>query len=293
MFNRIARKVSAQTGKQFKESLKSGEAKFGLFLNSGSPVIAEQLSHSKYDWLLVDAQHGPLNYQSMSGMLSGISNGKAKSLVRVCGYDDRAGIQQALDAGSDGILIPYVNTAEEVQQAVNCCLYPEPSKHSGNRSIYFPQTSSNEGGLLGYTGSWNENALVAVQIETAQSIDNIDAIVGVEGVDIVFLGKNDLAMSMGLFEKYEFPDMYTSPELNGAVDKLLAACKKHNKIPGVFLFGTADVEGALDSGFNFVAVGNDLHHVLAANTGFVADIREITGRTRGEAWNGQDSNLIE
>jgi 4-hydroxy-2-oxoheptanedioate aldolase len=115
MFNRIARKVSTQTGKQFKEALKKGDAKFGLFLNSGSPVIAEQLSHSRYDWLLVDAQHGPLNYQSMSNMLSGIGNGKAKSFVRVSGYDDRAGIQQALDAGSDGILIPYVNNAAEVQ----------------------------------------------------------------------------------------------------------------------------------------------------------------------------------
>jgi 4-hydroxy-2-oxoheptanedioate aldolase len=138
MFNRIARSVSKQTGKQFKEALKKGDAKFGLFLNSGSPVIAEQLSFGKYDWLLVDAQHGPLTHESMSGMLSGISNGKAKSFVRVAGYDDRAGIQQALDAGSDGVLIPYVNNAKEVQQAVNSCLYPQPSKNKGTRSIYFP-----------------------------------------------------------------------------------------------------------------------------------------------------------
>jgi 2-keto-3-deoxy-L-rhamnonate aldolase RhmA len=115
----------------------------------------------------------------------------------------------------------------------------------------------------------------------------------VEGLDIAFLGRNDLAMSMGLFEKYEFPDMYTSPELNEAVEKLLAACKKHNKIAGIFLFGTDGVEEALNSGFNFVAVGNDLHHVLVANTGMVSEIRDITSRTEGEQWNGQDSNLIE
>lgn len=292
MFNRIARKVSTQTGKQFKEALRKGESKFGLFLNSGSPVIAEQLSHSRYDWLLVDAQHGPLNYESMSHMLSGIRTGHAKSLVRVAGYDDRAGIQQALDAGSDGVLIPYVNTAEEVRQAVSCCYYPEPSKRQGSRSVYFPQTSSNAGGLLGYTGAWNENALVAVQVETADCIENIDEIVGVEGLDIAFLGRNDLAMSMGLFEKYEFPDMYSSPELNEAVEKLLAACKKHNKIAGIFLFGTDGVEEALQQGFNFVAVGNDLHHVLVANTGMVAELRDITNRG-GEQWEGQDSSLVE
>jgi 4-hydroxy-2-oxoheptanedioate aldolase len=162
MLAESSKKSSAQTGKEFKDSLKNGEAKFGLFLNSGSPVVAEQLSHSRYDWLLVDAQHGPLNYQSMSNMLCAISNGHAKSLVRVAGFDDRSGIQQALDSGSDGILVPYVNNAEEVKKAVSCCLYPEPSKHDGSRSIYFPQRSSNEAGLLGYTGAWNENAIVAV-----------------------------------------------------------------------------------------------------------------------------------
>lgn len=293
MFNRIARQVSNVTGKQFKEALKKGETKIGLFINSGSPVIAEQLSQSKYDWLLVDAQHGPINYQSMSSMLSGIGNGKAKSFVRVAGFDDRAGIQQALDAGSDGILVPYVNNAKEVQEAVNSCLYPQPSKHQGNRSIYFPQRSSNAAGLLGYTGNWNENALIAVQIETADSIKNIDEILSVEGVDIAFLGRNDLAMSMGLFEKYEFPHMYTSPELNAAIEKLLAACKKHNKIAGIFLFGTDGVEESLKSGFNFVSVGNDLHHVLVSNTQMVNQVKDITKRIGGKPWEGQDSNLVQ
>jgi 4-hydroxy-2-oxoheptanedioate aldolase len=293
MFSRITRQVSKQTGKQFKEALKKGEAKFGLFLNSGSPIVAEQLSFGKYDWLLVDAQHGPLTYESMSNMLSGISNGKAKSFVRVASYDDRAGIQQALDSGSDGILIPYVNNKKEVEQAVNCCLYPQPSKNKGNRSIYFPQRSSNAAGLLGYTGNWNDNALIAVQIETADSIKNIDEILSVEGVDIAFLGKNDLAMSMGLFEKYEFPLMYTSPELNAAVDKLLAACKKHNKIAGIFMFGTDGVEAALKSGFSFVSVGNDLHHVLVSNTQMVNQIKDVSKRIGGKAWEGQDSNLVQ
>jgi len=269
MFNRLARSVSKQTGKQFKDSLKKGDAKFGLFLNSASPVVAEQLSQSKYDWLLVDLQHGPISTDTMNNMLVGIGNGKAKSFVRVNGYDDRTGIQKALDCGSDGILIPYINNAHEAQEAVNCCLYPEPSKHQGNRSIYFPQRSSNEAGLLGYTLKANENSLIAIQVETADCIKNIDEILSNPHIDIAFLGRNDLAMSMGLFEKYEFPHMYTSPELKEAVQKLLNSCKKHNKIAGIFLFGTDGVEDAIKSGFNFVAVGNDLHHVLVANTATV------------------------
>jgi 4-hydroxy-2-oxoheptanedioate aldolase len=147
--------------------------------------------------------------------------------------------------------------------------------------------------LLGYVGKANENHLIAIQVETADCLKNIDEILSNPHIDIAFLGRNDLAMSMGLFEKYEFPHMYTSPELNAAVKKLIESCKKHNKIAGIFLFGTDQVEDAIKSGFNFVAVGNDLHHVLVANTNMVNQIKEITTKTHGKAWQGQESNLIE
>src|SRR6187399_3098693 len=112
--------VDGLSGAEFKAQLRTGAPKFGLFLNSHSSTVAEQLAHSGYDWLLVDTQHGPMGYESLSGMLAGIANGGAKSLVRVGGYQDRAGIQQALDMGSDGILVPYINTADEARQAVSC-----------------------------------------------------------------------------------------------------------------------------------------------------------------------------
>src|SRR5438876_12035944 len=94
----------ALTGKEFKAQLRAGRPKMGLFLNAHSPTVAEQLAYSGYDWLLVDSQHGPMGYETLSGMLAGIANGGAKSLVRVGMYTDRPGVQQALDMGSDGIL---------------------------------------------------------------------------------------------------------------------------------------------------------------------------------------------
>ena len=191
----------ALSGAEFKKQLRDGQPKMGLFLNAHSPTVAEQLAHSGYDWLLVDTQHGPMGYEKLSAMLCGISNGGAKSLVRVGGYDDRPGIQQALDMGADGVLVPYINTAEEARQAVSCTKYPTV----GTRSVYFPQRSMNQGGLLGYAGNCNNNGIVALQVETASCIENIAEIAAVPGVDILFLGQNDLCMSMGLYEKYEFP----------------------------------------------------------------------------------------
>ena len=74
-------------GAEFKKQLRAGSPKMGLFLNAHSPTLAEQLAHSGYDWLLVDTQHGPMHYEKLSAMLSGIANGGSKSLVRVGGYD--------------------------------------------------------------------------------------------------------------------------------------------------------------------------------------------------------------
>ena len=111
------------SGAEFKKQLREGKPKMGLFINSHSPTVVEQLAFSGYDWLLVDSQHGPMGYETLSGMLAGISNGGAISLVRVGGHTDRPGIQQALDMGANGILCPYVNTADDVRQYVTCCRY--------------------------------------------------------------------------------------------------------------------------------------------------------------------------
>ncbi|MEP7354945.1 MAG: aldolase/citrate lyase family protein [Acidobacteriota bacterium] len=272
------------SGAEFKKELRAGRPKLGLFVNSHSPTVAEQLAHSGYDWLLIDSQHGPMNYEKLSVMLAGVASGGAKSLVRVAGYSDRAGIQQSLDMGADGVLVPYINTAEEARQAVNCCHYPM----KGTRSVYFPQRSMNKDGLLGYAGASGENTIVALQVETADCIKNIDEIAAVPGVDLLFLGQNDLCMSMGLFEKYKFPDMYTSPELNEAVAKLQAAAKKNNVILGLFLFGTSRVGEFLDKGFPLISVGNDLHHILTQANAYVKDVETVS---KG-SWKRRDSSLL-
>src|ERR1051326_7618394 len=159
-------------------------------------------------------------------MICAIGSGGAKSMVRVEGYHDRGGIQQALDLGADGVLVTYINNPEEARQAVSCARYPTV----GTRSVYFPQRSTNKAGLLGYVGNANDNIIVALQVETASCIRNIAEIAAVPGVDILFLGQNDLCMSMGLYESYEFPHMYTSPELGAATQLLVEHARKNNVI---------------------------------------------------------------
>src|SRR3954452_21653802 len=278
---------SMSTGAEFKEALRDGQPKMGLFVNSHSPTVAEQLAHSGYDWLLVDTQHGPMGYEKLSAMLCAIQNGGARSMVRVAGYHDRAGIQQALDLGADGVLVPYINSAEEARQAVSCARYPT----EGTRSVYFPQRSTNKAGLLGYVGNANKNIIVALQVETAACIENMQEIAAVPGVEILFLGQNDLCMSMGLYNKYEFPHMYTSPELEAATKSLVEHARKNNVILGLFLFGTSRVGEFLDKGFTFISIGNDLHHVLTQAGAYVADMENIA-KEKGKSWKRRSTALF-
>lgn len=275
------------SGAEFKDQLRAGTPKMGLFVNSHSPTVAEQLAHSGYDWLLVDTQHGPMSNEQLSAMLCAISSGGAKSMVRVAGAHDRGGIQQALDLGADGVLIPYINNAEEARQSVSCARYPT----AGTRSVYFPQRATNKAGLLGYVGNANKNIIVALQVETASCIENMTEIAAVPGVDILFLGQNDLCMSMGLFETYEFPLMYTSPELGAATQKLVDEARKNNVILGLFLFGTSRVGEFLEKGFTFISIGNDLHHVLTQSGAYMKDLNQIT-KDKGKTWANRPSSLI-
>lgn len=275
------------SGEEFKNELKAGKAKMGLFLNSASTTVAEQIAHSGYDWLLVDFQHGPMGYEKLSAMLTAIASGGAKSMVRVASYDDRAGIQQALDLGADGILVPYINTAEEAKEAVSACQYPT----AGTRSVYFPQRATNKDGLLGYVPNANKNIMIALQVETAACIDNMEAIAAVPGVDILFLGQNDLCMSMGLFETYEFPHMYTSDELMAATQKLIDNAQKNDVILGLFLFGTDRVAEFLQKGFRFISIGNDLHHLLTQATAHMGALKEIH-EAEGTGWEQRPSALM-
>merc|ERR1719197_1050509 len=112
-----------------------------------------------------------MNPENLSAMIGAIANGKAKSMVRVGGAHDR-----------NGILVPYINNEEEAKQAISMCLYPT----AGTRSVYFPQRSMDKKGLLGYVPAANKNVIVALQVETADCIKNIDQIAALPGLDLLF-----------------------------------------------------------------------------------------------------------
>jgi len=209
-----------------------------------------------------------MNYEKLSAMLSGISNGGAKSLVRVGGYDDRPGIQQSPRSGSRWRPRPLHQHRRGSPPRHQ--LHQVPHRRHALGVLSAAQHEQSRTARLRRQLEQRRHHRNAV--ETASCIENIVEIAAVPGVDILFLGQNDLCMSMGLYNKYEFPHMYTSPELNAATQKLIEQARKNNVILGIFLFGTSRVGEFLDKGFTFISVGNDLHHVLTQTGAYVNDI---------------------
>lgn len=250
------------SGKEFKADLAAGKPKFGIFLNSVSPFLCSRFTHAGYDWLLIDAQHGPVDNGTLLNMIHAIHTGPARVMVRVAGTHDRSGIQQATDCGADGILIPYVNNAQELEKAVGVCYYPP----NGTRSVF------------AYGSEANDHMIVAYQVETADCVKNIDEIMAVKGIDIAFVGPFDLCLSLGLYHngKYVPPQMFFSPEFFGALDKVDAAARKNNVSMGIFLANTARVEEFLKRGYRFIALGSDVPLAMEFATQQMGDVAKAT-----------------
>lgn len=165
------------------------------WLQAASPITAEIMAKAGFDVLMVDMEHGPGDIMNLIGQMHAISRYEAVPFVRAP-WNDFVIIKRILDAGVSGILIPYVNTAEEAERAVSACKYPlegirgiAPSPRAGGYGM-------NQRNYLDYA---NEQLDVMVAVETKTAVDNIGEIVKTNGVDGIFIGPMDLATSLGHF----------------------------------------------------------------------------------------------
>lgn len=195
-------------------------------------------------------------------MLCGARAGGALPLVRVAGPADRAGMQQSLDLGAAGVMVPSVDTAADALAAVGCCKLPP----EGGRSIFYHMRTMHAVGLGAYLASANAEALVAVQVETAACLDNLADVLAVPRVDAAFVGPVDLAYSMGLPAKYggSLDAALGSREYADAIDHVLDCCAAAGVVPGNFAFPSNEAGALAGRGFQMLAAGTDMGLLLAA-----------------------------
>ena len=225
-----------------KEKLRRGEVVTGTIVGLGHPDVTEWLSQIGFDWLFLDAEHGPMGYETLLKMMQAMNGTDCVPIIRPQ-WNDPVIIKRVLDIGAYGVIVPMVNSKEEAELAVKACRYPpEGIRGCGPRRFELVDPD--------YFTTANKEILVAVQVETAKAIENLEQILSVEGVDACLCGPFDLSLSMGL----PIPPMYDDPRLLEAFDKILAAAKKTGKAAGIGT-GVGQIRWAIEKGFRFNTVG--------------------------------------
>lgn len=210
-----------------------------------------------FDWMLVDLEHTPVSFTTAAHIFSTISDctqGRVTPLARVAvGSIDN--IKQILDCGAQGIVVPMVNTAEEAERAVRYARFPPEGERGG-------------GGLAPHLGfgvgrprymvEVNREIMVGIQIETRQAIENLDSILEVPGIDMIFIGPNDLHLSYGLPPKF----WSAEPDFTSAVDAVIKGCVARNIPYGTLCRDAENVKLRREEGFTFLGMGSDAHFLL-------------------------------
>ncbi|EWG98375.1 HpcH/HpaI aldolase family protein [Halomonas sp. BC04] len=231
----------------FKRSLSLNDFQLGLWSSMASPAAAEILAFADADWILLDCEHSPNDLKDVVHLLRAVTGGRASPVVRPP-WNDAIWIKRLLDVGVQSFLVPFVETAEECEAVVKAVRYPP----HGVRGVSVAHRANRYGRIKNYLASAQDEICVVVQIESQKSIDNLDNILGVEGLDGVFVGPSDLAANLGHLGNPQHPDVQR------AIADICSRAR-HKGIPAGILAGNADSTVSYrEMGFTFIAAGADI-----------------------------------
>jgi 2-keto-3-deoxy-L-rhamnonate aldolase RhmA len=238
----------------FRQRVLRGDTLLGAFLNLASPAAAELCARAGFDWLIVDLEHGAGNEADLVPVLTAIETTSTAALVRPAS-GERIRIGRALDLGAAGIMVPRLDTVEEVRQAVSYLRYPP----DGVRGVALLTRGARFGNVPhSEVRSLNDEVVGIIQIESAAAVACVADIAAIDGVDVLFVGPSDLSHSMRI------PGQLNHPDYLAALDSVVAAAQAAGKSAGILLRQAADLKRHLELGFRFVGIGSDAGFVVDA-----------------------------
>ena len=254
---------------KLKQSWADGKPTINGWLSIANSFTAEIMAAQDYDSIGIDMQHGAVDYQAALSMLQAMRASGVVPLVRVPWLEPGI-IMKALDAGAYGVICPMINTAQQAAEFVSHVRYPP----LGNRS--FGPTRANFSAGANYAAEANGEILAFAMVETAEAMDNLDAIAATSGLDGIYVGPADLTFSLAqgrlapAFDREE-------PEMIDALHRIVAACRKAG-IRAALHCGTPDYAArAISWGFAMTTVSNDVRMLAGAAEANVRKFRELTG----------------
>jgi 2-keto-3-deoxy-L-rhamnonate aldolase RhmA len=225
----------------------AGEVTFGAFAGLASPIAAEILGRTGLDWAILDLEHSTLTETDLLPGVYALQATPAAALVRV-EEGTRLRIGRALDFGAEGLMIPRLETVEQVEDAVSWMRFPP----DGIRGLALSTRGAGQSSVAhGDVHRLNAMPLGIFQVESPVAVANADAIAAIDGVDVLFVGPTDLSHSLGV------PGRFQDPAYLAALDAVAAACRASSKAAGILLKGADDVPAHFDRGYTFIGLGSD------------------------------------
>jgi 2-keto-3-deoxy-L-rhamnonate aldolase RhmA len=246
-----------------KQKVKSGRPVFGTWFNIPHPMVGEILASSGFDFILMDGEHSPIHPELVSGLLAATELGGTPVIYRVRANREDL-IKGALDAGVSGISVPLVHSPDDAARAVAAAKYPP----MGRRGIGPWRASNYYRSYADYVAQANDNTVLVLQIESKEAVGNIEAIAALGGFDVLFVGPDDLAGSMGL----EIGKLH--PELLAAYRNVQASARKFGKAMGIDLATVEYLDQYMDLGFRFFTHGADTGYLINGARETVAAARK-------------------
>lgn len=253
------------TKNQMMEKLAEGNTALGAWLMMREPLVALAAANLDYDYLCIDMQHGVHDYSDVIGLLQASARSSATPIARTPANEPGI-VGRLLDAGALGIIFPMINTAEQARSAVASCRFaPEGSRSMGPVGAMTLHGSD-------YFRKSNDVVSVIPMIETAEAVTNLDEILAVAGVDTIYVGPSDLALSLGLGPGLDNED----PAFVEAIDAIIAGCDKHGVVAGMHCSPEL-AEKRFQQGFRMLSVGHDFGPMMSALSKDLKSSRSATG----------------
>ena len=231
----------------FKTALRTGRPQIGLWLGLADAYASELFASTGFDWLAIDAEHGPNDLRSVLAQLQAIASYPVHAVVRTASGDATL-LKQYLDIGAQTLLVPMVESAEQAVRIVAATRYP-PAGIRGVGSALARASRWNQ--VSDYLRACEQEICVLVQVESAAGVGNLAAIAATEGVDGVFFGPADLAASMGLLGRT------ADARVQDAIAHGIETVRNAGKTAGVLSADPSVARKYLAAGALFVAVGVD------------------------------------
>lgn len=248
-----------------KRMLHAGKRTFGAWLHLCNGISAEIMGATGFDWILVDMEHGHGDLQTLLWQLQGMSTSDSIPIVR-SPWNDPVIIKRILDIGAYGIMIPWVNDKNQAEQAVQACKYPP----RGIRGLARNTRAAAYGrDFQVYSQKANDEIMVIVQVETMTAVNNIDAILSVPDIDVIFIGPSDLSASMNILGQYDHPD------LKKAIAVVETAAKKHKVALGTLCSSIDQLKSLYDRGYQFASMGSDASLLVQASSMLLEQYRGL------------------